>query len=112
MTHTWRRSARTSTHTAPTQRQHAPTKNTCTLANKSFTLYVCTVAQTLKNPHIMKTYIVFGTFGDYLTDAPTWIAAVQSAIAARGGSARDWTAHDLATYPAHLQARILARVAS
>jgi hypothetical protein len=59
----------------------------------------------------MKTWILFGRFGDYITDAPTMVGAIQSAIVARGGFARDWTAHDLSTYPAHLQARILERVA-
>lgn len=46
----------------------------------------------------MKTWIVFG---DYITDAPTMVGAIQSAIVAR-----DWIAHDLATYPAHLRARL------
>ena len=54
----------------------------------------------------MKTWIVFSRFGDYITDAQTMVGAIQSAIAARGGFARDWTAHDLASYPAHLRARI------
>ena len=54
----------------------------------------------------MKTWIVFGRFGEHVTDAQTMVCAIQSAIAARGGFARDWTAHDLSTYPAHLRARL------
>lgn len=58
----------------------------------------------------MKTYICFGPFGDFITDAPTLVRAIQNAILARGGFAKDWTAHDLSTYPAHLQARFLREV--
>jgi hypothetical protein len=60
----------------------------------------------------MKTYILFGRHGDYIAAAPSIVAAIQSAILARGGVARDWTAHDLATYPAHLRARLLREVAA
>lgn len=59
----------------------------------------------------MKTYILFGRHGDFLATASTLVDAVQLAILARGGVARDWTAHDLSTYPAHLQARLLREVA-
>jgi len=58
----------------------------------------------------MKTYICFGPFGDFITDAPTLVRAIQNAILARGGFAKDWTAHDLSTYPAHLPARFLREV--
>jgi hypothetical protein len=58
----------------------------------------------------MNTYICFGPYGDFITDAPTLVRAIQNAMLARGGFARDWTAHDLSTYPAHLQARLLREV--
>lgn len=60
----------------------------------------------------MKTYILFGRHGDYIATAPTLVGAIQIAILDRGGVARDWTAHDLATYPAHLRARLLREVAA
>lgn len=60
----------------------------------------------------MNTYILFGRHGDYIATAPTLVRAVQAAILARGGVARDWTAHDLSTYPAHLRARLLREVAA
>lgn len=60
----------------------------------------------------MKTYILFGRHGDYIATASTLVEAVQLAILARGGVARDWTAHALSTYPAHLQARLLREVAA
>jgi hypothetical protein len=38
--------------------------------------------------------------------AETLIRAIQSVLMRADGFARDWTAHDLSTYPAHLQARL------
>jgi hypothetical protein len=58
----------------------------------------------------MKTFICFGKFGDFCARSETLVGAIQAAIAARGGVARDWQAHDLATYPAHLRARLLREV--
>ena len=58
----------------------------------------------------MNTYIVFGPYGDFITDAPTLVRAIQNAMQARGGFARDWTAHDLSSYPPHLEARLLREV--
>ena len=55
----------------------------------------------------MKTYIVFRPgHGQYIVQAETLVRAVQSVLMRADGVARDWTAHDLSTYPAHLQARL------
>ncbi len=56
----------------------------------------------------MKTYIVFRrSHGQYIVQAETLIRAIQSVLMIADGFARDWTAHDLSTYPAHLQSRLL-----
>jgi hypothetical protein len=38
--------------------------------------------------------------------AETLVRAIQSVLMRADGFARDWTAHDLSTYPQHLQARL------
>ncbi len=55
----------------------------------------------------MKTYIVFRAgHGQFIVQAETLVRAIQSVLMRADGVARDWTAHDLSTYPAHLQARL------
>jgi hypothetical protein len=55
----------------------------------------------------MKTYIVFRAgYGQYIVQAETLVRAIQSVLMRADGFARDWTAHDLSTYPQHLQARL------
>ena len=55
----------------------------------------------------MKQWIVFGRRGQVILQAETMVRAIQAAIVACGGFARDWNAHRLETYPQHLQARLL-----
>lgn len=55
----------------------------------------------------MQQYIVFGSLGQCIVSAETWVRAIQAAIEALGGFAADWTAHRLSSYPAHLQARLI-----
>ena len=56
----------------------------------------------------MKTYIVFRRgHGQYIVQAETLVRAVQSVLMIADGFARDWIAHDLSTYPAHLQSRLM-----
>jgi hypothetical protein len=55
----------------------------------------------------MKTYIVFRAgHGQYVVQAETLVRAIQSVILRAHGVARDWIAHDLSTYPQHLQDRL------
>jgi hypothetical protein len=56
----------------------------------------------------MRTYIVFRAgHGQYIVQAETLVRAIQSVLMRADGFARDWTAHDLSTYPQHLQARLV-----
>ena len=55
----------------------------------------------------MNQWIVFGKRGQVILHAETMVRAIQAAIVACGGFARDWNAHRFSTYPAHLQARLL-----
>jgi len=55
----------------------------------------------------MPQYIVFRPGAQLIVSAETMVRAIQSAMLHSGGLARDWTAHRLATYPAHLQTRLL-----
>jgi hypothetical protein len=55
----------------------------------------------------MKTYIVFRPgHGQYIVQAETLVRAIQSVLIRADGFARDWIAHDLSTYPQHLQDRL------
>jgi hypothetical protein len=55
----------------------------------------------------MNTYIVFRAgHGQHIVRAETLVRAVQAVLLRADGFARDWTAHDLSTYPVHLQARL------
>ena len=58
----------------------------------------------------MRTFICFGPLGDFITESKTLVGAVQNAILERGGFAKDWTVHDLSSYPPHLEARLLREV--
>ena len=60
----------------------------------------------------MKTYVVFGKLGQYMVDAESLVRAVQTAMLHAGGFAKDWTAHVLASYPDHLQIRLLRETES
>ena len=55
----------------------------------------------------MTQWIVFGKRGQVILHAETMVRAIQAAMLACGGVARDWNAHRFSTYPAHLQARRL-----
>ena len=56
----------------------------------------------------MKTYIVFRAgYGQYIVQAETLVRAIQSVLMRAEGFARDWIAHDLSTYPQHLQTRLI-----
>jgi hypothetical protein len=56
---------------------------------------------------VLKTYIVFRAgHAQYIVQAETRVRAVQAVLLRAEGLAHDWIAHELNSYPEHLQARL------